>query len=333
MERNRRKGLDPRIQYVIFGVIAACFPLLAQAGLVKNSVITLLGGVLIYAIVGFGYDILLGYSGLLSLGTAGFMGLAAYLSAYLVEDMGFPFSVSLIISVAIPVLLSLVVGLISLRIEGIYLAIATLIVSEILRKTFEELVWFTNAFSGKKGSYPVLFGSLKLDRSSTFWMLVILVVLLMILSYHLINSRQGRALHAMRGSEVAAQAMGVNLLKYRLLAFALSSACAALGGVMYMHFINFAYPSTWNLMLSLNILAVVVIGGQRSVWGTLIGAFIVYAFPDLVLKKLPVIGDVNGLSYIFTGVLIVVIILLYPKGLVHVGDDLKRLFAKRKAVK
>ncbi len=332
MEKKRRNIslTDMRVRYVIMGLLIATLPVLASNGVIKNSNIILIGSVLIYSIAGIGVDILLGYSGLISLGTAGFMGLAAYMSAYFVNNLNWPFELSLAVSVAVPVLIGLLVGLASLRIEGIYLAIATLCVSEILRKTFEELTWFTNSFGGQKADYPVLLGSFELDRSQTFWMITIILVLVMILEYNLVNSKLGRALNTMRGSEVAASAMGVNILAYRLLAFALSAALAALAGVLYMHFINFTYPNTWILGMSLNILSVVIIGGMRSGFGTVLGAFVVFAVPDLVLKKIPVIGEVNGIAYVFNGLLIILVIILYPYGLIHIFGDIRKLLGKRK---
>ena len=319
-----------RVRYLIFGILVALLPVLASQGLIKNSNIILIGSVLVYSIAGIGADILLGYSGLISLGTAGFMGLAAYMSAYFVNNLNWPFELALIVSVAVPVLMGLLVGLASLRIEGIYLAIATLCVSEILRKTFEELTWFTNSFSGQKASYPVLLGMFELDRSKTFWLITIVLVIVMILEYNMVNSKLGRALNTMRGSEVAAQALGVNLLTYRLLAFAVATGLAALAGVLYMHFINFTYPNTWVLGMSMNILAVVIIGGMRSGFGVVLGSFIVFAIPDLILKKIPVIGEVNGIAYVFNGLLIIMIILLYPHGLIHIFGDIKRLVTGRK---
>lgn len=330
---DRKNGIslkDPRIQYIIMGFIIAILPLLSSNGIIKNSNIILIGGVLIYAIAGLGLDLLLGYGGLISLGTAGFMGLAAYISAYLTVDMNLPFEISLIISIAIPVILGLLVGWASLKIEGIYLAIATLCVSEILRKTFEELTVFTNSFGGKKAAYPLLFGNFQLDRNQTFVLITVVLVILMIISYNIVNSKQGRALHAMRGSEVVAQAMGINILKYRLLVFALATGYTAIAGALYVHFINFSYPSTWGLPMSLNILALVVIGGMRSSYGMLIGSLVVFAVPDLVLKKLPIIGNINGIPYVFSGLLIIVIVLLYPQGLVHLLGDIKRFLIKMK---
>ncbi|SMC40016.1 branched-chain amino acid ABC transporter permease [Papillibacter cinnamivorans] len=332
LQQNGRKTIlhNPYFQFVLFGVIIACVPLLSSAGILRSSYITLVGSVLIYSVAAMGLNLLFGYSGLISLGTAGFMGLAAYMSAYLTSNLGLPFELSLVISIAVPVIIGILIGLASLRMEGLYLAIVTLCVSEVLRKTFEELEVFTNGFSGKTAAYPKILGFLQLNRDTTYVLLVVALVIIMILTYNLVNGQTGRAFHAMRGSVVAAQAMGVNLLKYRLLAFALATAYASLSGVLYVHFIKYTYPSTWTMGMSLNILAVIVIGGLRSIYGTILGAAIVFIIPDLLLKQIPVLGQINGFSYIFSGVLIICVIMFYPNGLIKVFPELAGLFRKKK---
>ena len=227
----------------------------------------------------------------------------------------------MLLAVLIPTLLGILVGLVSLKIEGMYLAIATLCVSEILRKTFEEFGDFTNGFSGKQAGFPELLGFIELDRATTYYLIVVVLIILMLLTYNLINGQLGRALNAMRGSEAAAQAMGINLLKYRLVAFALATMFASIAGVLYVHFIRYSYPSIWSLKLSLDFLAMIVIGGLRSIYGTLIGAFVVFAVPDLFLKQIPYFDQ---LSYVFNGVLIILVIMFYPNGVVYIGHDVKK---------
>ena len=319
---------SPYLRFVLFGLILSMLPVLASGGFLKTSWVGIIGGTIIYSIAALGLNLLLGYSGLISLGTAGFMGLGAYISAYVTGNMGLPWEVGILAAVIIPVVLGVLIGLASLRMEGLYLGIVTLCISEVLRKTFDELEPITGGFSGKSAEYPTLLGKFELNQSTTFILLCVVFVLMMILTYHLANGQLGRALNAMRGSNVAAQAMGISLLKYRLIAFALATGYASLAGALYAHFIKFVYPSTWNLPLSLVILAIIVIGGLRSIYGTFVGALIVYALPDLVLKRIPVIGDINGLSYVFSGILIILVVLFYPGGSVMVFGDIKRLLKK-----
>ena len=324
-DRLKKIRKNPYIQFIVLGLILCTVPTLAAMGILKVSNITILGGTFIFTIAALGLNILLGYSGLISLGTAGFMGLAAYISAYVTTDMGLPFEVAFFMAVLIPTVIGILVALISLRIEGIYLAIATLAVSEILRKTFEEFDFFTNGFSGKTASYPTLFGIFELDRATTYYFVVFVMILVMVLTYNLMNGRLGRALNAMRGSEAASQAMGVKLLNHRVIAFTLATIFASIAGVLYVHFVRYAYPTGWSLKLSLDFLAMIVIGGMRSIYGTLLGALIVFAIPDLFLKQLPYFSQ---MSYVLNGVLIILVIIFYPHGLIHAGHDIKALFRK-----
>lgn len=319
------KFKNPYIQFILLGLVLLLVPVLSSMGLIKIGLITTLGGTLIFAITALGLNILLGYSGLISLGTAGFMGLAAYISAYMTMDMNLPFELALLVSIAVSTFIGVLIGLVSLKIEGIYLAIATLAVGEILRKTFEEFNFFTNGFGGKTASYPKLFGFYQLDRTTTYYLVVIVLIGVMMMTYNLMKGKLGRALNAMRGSEAASQAMGVNLLRHRLIAFALATAYASIAGVLYVHFIRYSYPSIWNLGLSLNFLAMIVIGGLRSIYGTLLGAFIVFAVPDIFLKQIPFL---NQMSYVLNGLLIILVIIFYPNGLAFAGRDIKAKLTK-----
>ncbi len=149
------KRSKPYSSYILFGIILAILPILVELKILKYSYLTTIASILIYSIVALGLNLLLGYSGLISLGTAGFMGLGTYLSAYLTADLNLPFELALLISIVVPMLIGVLTGLVSLRIEGFYLAIATLAISEIFRKTFVELEVITNGFSGKK-KQPIL---------------------------------------------------------------------------------------------------------------------------------------------------------------------------------
>ncbi len=329
------KDIKKYIQYIIFGICLMSLPLLQRAGIIiTNSNITVIGTVLFYSIVGIGLNVLLGYSGLVSLGTAGFMGLGAYLTGYFSETLGLNFFLAIFLAMIIPTILGAIVGLISLRLEGFYLAIATLGFAEVLKVVFIELEWLTGSFSGLQTSYPKVFSNMKFfgtqtAKVMTFYLIVIVLVLLLIFTYNFINSATGRALLTMRGSQAAAQAMGINLLKYKLIAFIVATVYAAIGGALYMAFIRSSYPATWNLNLSLQILAVVVIGGVRTIPGPIFGAFIVFGIPELVFKNVPFLSSIDGLAYIFTGILIIVVILFYPNGLIYVGHDIKKIFTKK----
>lgn len=316
------------IKYLIFGLLLSLYPYLQKIGLISSSSVIISASVIFYAIAAIGLNVLLGYSGLISLGTAGFMGLSSYLSAYASENMNLGFIPSLVIAILIPLLISLILGAISLRLKGYYLAIATLAIGEILRQVFIEFEPLTNGFSGKNANYPNILG-FQLDRSQTFVLLAITLTFILIFTNNFINSKTGRALLTMRLSEEAALAMGINIVKYKLIAFVIASIYTSIAGVLYVHFIRFSEPSGWNLLLSLQLLAVIVIGGMRTIEGPIIGSFIVFGVPELILKKLPIIGSIDGLAYMFTGLLIILTILFYPHGSIYLRYDIKKLFQRK----
>jgi len=314
--------------YALIGFLLAMLPTLQNMGIIGRGTVTIWATIIFYAVVAIGLNVLLGYSGLISLGTAGFMGLSAYMTTYLTESLGWPFLLSLAVAILVPTIVGVLVGLVSLRVSGMYLAIATLAVAEILQQLFRQFSQFTGGNLGTRASFPELFG-ISLSREWTFVLLAIVLVILLILTDNFIHSPIGRAFLTMRVSEPAAQAMGISLLKYKLMAFGIATAYAALGGVLYAHFILFSVPATWNLLLSLQILAVIVIGGLKTIMGPIIGSIIVFGVPQLILVNLPVIGDIHGLAFVFNGLLIILVILFYPNGLLHIVHDIKKLLGKR----
>ena len=321
---------SPYFKFIVLALVLLTFPTLNQLELMKSSTLTTMGTVLIYALIALGFSMLMGYSGLISLGTSGFMGLGAYAVAYLTQTLGLPFIPSFFISLLLPLIIGLLVGLVSLRVEGMYLAIATLGVSEILRKSFIE---FTNVTGGPAGlilsKYPIIFG-FQTNKNTIFYLIVLMLFIGMVVMHNITNSKFGRAFLAMRGSEAAALAMGVNLLKYRLIAFFLATLYAIVGGVLYVSYIRYINPNDFDIVLSLNILAIIVVGGQRSIFGIIGGSFLVIGFSNIVLKQLPIIGQMSGITYIFSGMILVVVLLFYPAGLVGLMYDLQKLYRQIK---
>jgi branched-chain amino acid transport system permease protein len=304
---------------------------LGVSGMIRPSTINLFTTVLIFYIVALGFTLLLGYAGLASLGTAGFVGLSAYVLAYVAGTLGLPTFVGIILGVVISIALGVVVGFISLRIEGMYLAIITLGISEILVEIFRKLVTVTKGNAGLSlfRINFLMFEFKQSDRfSMSYYLIVIVLALTMYFLSNLIKSPTGRAMLAMKNSTSAAQAMGISLLKFRLLAFVLATFVAGLGGTLY--FLNklVSHPSTWGLALSLNILAAVVIGGMKSMYGVFIGTFIVFGLNDLFLKDLPFFANYPSAYFIINGSLIILIVMFYPGGIVRLFVDIKNYIHK-----
>jgi len=314
--------------YFGFILVAFLFMLVQVAntlGIIGTSQVRAVGLTMIYFIIALGFTLLLGYAGLASLGTAGFVGFGAYLIGNVMKVLGLPFIVAIIIGIISAILLGSLIGFISLRIEGMYLAIITLAVSEIFVEIFKNAVSFTGGTDGFRISTLQLFGRTLgiLDRAPIYFLLTLFLVFIMIATFNLINSPIGRAMLAIKNSDSAGQAMGVGLLKYRILAFVIATVYAIIGGMLYMMYYRSSIPDTWSLALSLNILAAVIVGGSKSIWGVLIGVFLIFGLDTMVLKDIPFFVTYPNTTLIFSGLLIIVIVMFYPGGIIKLLTNTK----------
>jgi branched-chain amino acid transport system permease protein len=236
---------------------------------------------------------------------------------------------------AYAIIIGAIVGFISLRIEGMYLAIITLGLSEILNEVFKNATSITNGTNGLSLDGIVLFNNaIQINHNVIFIAIAVIMLFMMIITLNLMKSPTGRALLAMRNSQSAAQALGVSIFKYRLLAFITSTVYALLGGVLYMTYIGFSIPSSWSLAFSLNILAAVIVGGAQSIYGIVLGTFMIFGLNLAVLQQIPLFVENPAITVVFNGLLIIAVIMFYPGGLIRlmgsVGNKLKLSFQKWK---
>jgi len=320
---------NPIAQIALVGVVLALVQFLALGGAISSAFAYALGNTLIYAIVAIGFCLLLGYSGLASLGTAGFIGLGSYVAFYLIEGMGAPYFVALLVTLAVSIAIGVIVGFISLRIEGIYLAIMTLALAEIIR----SLLMVLKATIKINIKNIVLFG-VNVNEKAVYLLIAATFVILMMLTSNLIRSPVGRAMLAMKDSTSASQAMGISLMKYRLLAFVISTIYAAMGGLLYMMYVRNMTTATSTLLTlstSLNILGAVIIGGAKSLWGTTFGTFIIYGLQSMFLSKIQFFVDNPAFITMITGLLIIVVVMFFPGGFAQMLSSL-RGWLRRKRV-
>ena len=155
-----------------------------------------------------------------------------------------------------------------------------------------------------------------------------MMVLFMFIMHNIVHSRTGRALMAMSRSDSSAQAMGVSVSKYRLIAFVIAILFATTGGVLYASYFRYVQPLDWNLMLTLLVLAMVVVGGAKSIFGTFLGVFAIYGVPTLWLEDL--FSGTEGIAYICSVVLIIVVVMFYPNGAIYLFQDFKNFYNKYK---
>lgn len=225
-------------------------------------------------ILALGLNVVTGLTGQLSLGHAAFMSIGAFTSALLTIKLGMPFSVNLVLTGLITAAVAAVIGLPILRLTGDYLAICTLGFAEIVKVVFLNLD-ITNRALGLTVPAP----------NSTVPMPVIVltaVVLSIICVTFIHNSRFGRALMAVRGDEIAAEAMGINVTLYKVQSFAIGAFLAGVGGGLYAHFMGYINPSDFGFLKSVDILSMIVLGGLGSIAGSVLGATILSAAPEFL---------------------------------------------------
>jgi len=274
--------------------------------------------ILIYSIVGLGLMLLAGFTGLFSIGHAAFLGVGAYTEAVL-TNAGLPFPLALAAAGALSAGVGVVVGLPALRVKGIYLGIATLSFGFIVEEVFARWESVTGGNAGKHVASPAMFGW-TLDSGEEFYFLcLVLAIASTLVVLNLLRSPTGRAFVAIRDSEISAQSMGIHLARYKTLSFAISATLAGIGGALYAHNLKFISPEQFNILQSIDLLLMVVIGGLGSVHGAFLGAIFLITMPQLIaLAKdyLPAaIGQAPGLQGVVYGVVLIGFVLFEPMGL------------------
>lgn len=274
--------------------------------------------ILIYGIVGLGLMVLAGYTGLFSLGHAAFLGVGAYTQAVL-AGMGWPFPASLAAAAGLSAIVGAVVGLPALRVKGIYLGIATLSFGFIVEEVLARWESVTGGNAGMAVGSISMFGW-KADTSASFYFVCLLIAVACTLGVlNLLRSPTGRAFVAIRDSEISAQSMGIHLAYYKTLSFAISAALAGVGGALYAHMIRFLSPDQFNIIQSIDLLLMVVIGGLGSVHGAFLGAIFLIGMPQAISSfkdLLPdAIGQAPGLKSVIYGGMLILFVLFEPLGL------------------
>lgn len=274
--------------------------------------------VLIYSVVGLGLMLLAGFTGLFSIGHAAFLGVGAYTQAVL-NNHGVPFPIALAAAGLLSAGVGVIVGMPALRVKGIYLGIATLAFGFVVEEVFARWESVTGGNAGLFVQAPQI-GGWEVGTGTPFYFLCLAVVVIATFAIlNLLRSPTGRAFVAIRDSEISAQSMGIHLARYKTLSFALSAALAGLGGALYAHQIQFLSPEQFNILQSIDLLLMVVIGGLGSVHGAFLGAIFLISMPQLIsLGKdwLPaVIGQAPGLQSAVYGLVLVIFVLFEPLGI------------------
>ncbi len=295
--------------FVILIIVLLGFPVLDFAK--KNLWVRIIGYAGLYIILGLGLLIHVGMTGLLDLGFAAFYAIGAYTYAFFASDfygIHLSFWLMLLVGGLTAGFVGALIFLPVLKLRGDYLAIVTLGFGEIVRMLLMNLSKITNGSQGIIGiDRPYLFGHELTTGTHFYYLIIALIVILIFILNRIIKSRIGRAWLAMREDEDVAELSGINTTWYKLLAFILGAFIGGLGGVVFAAWQGSIFPDNFNLMVSINVLSLIVLGGLGNQYGVIIGALTLIALPDIL----------RGLSdyrMIIFGILLIVMMIVRPDG-------------------
>lgn len=309
-------------------VIMALVPLAANNYYLSTLVVI---GLNTMVVVGLG--LLMGYAGQISLGHAAFFGLGAYASAIIATRYHVPPILGIILAAVVTGLVAYLIGRPTLKLKEHFLALATLGFGIIIHIIFNEGGEFTGGPSGLTGIPYLGEGVFPLDNDFKFYYLVwVFTGLTMLFAHNLVNSRVGRALRAIHGSEVAAETLGVDTAKYKLQIFVVSAVIASLAGSLYAHYVTFISPSPFGFKTSVELVLMAVIGGLTSIWGPLLGASLVVVLTEALKVVIPMIIPNAGGEFeiIVFGVILVVVMIFLPNGLTSMPGVIRDKLEARK---
>jgi branched-chain amino acid transport system permease protein len=291
------------------------------------------------AIVGaLGLNILVGYTGQISVGHAAFMSVGAYTAANLAVHLNLPFWLTLPAGGLMAALIGAIVGIPSLRIKGLYLAIATLASQLII----EWIINHTPAISGGAQASiqvprPELMGREIKTQGELYFFLLFFAVLATLATLNLVRSRVGRAFVAIRDQDIAAEIIGINIFRYKLLSFAISSFYAGVCGVLYTYYFGIANYEAFQIGVSIDFLAMIIIGGLGSVLGSILGAIFVTMLPIVLRLTMEPLGGlffntgqlssiIASTRLILFGCLIILFLVVEPEGLNRLWRNIRNYF-------
>jgi len=315
----------------ILTIIALCFAPL----LVDSYFITLLIQISYLGIAALGLNILVGYTGQISLGHGAFFGFGAFASAWLNTSFSIPVFLCIPLAGFLTMGVGMMFGAPAARIKGLYLAIATLASQFIIEDFFARAEWFSGGSAGSMAEPLNLFGFVFDTDQSFYYVALFSLVFMFIWGCNLMRSRDGRAFVAVRDHYLSAEIMGVKLNKYRLLSFGVSSFYAGIGGALYAHYLGYVSAEGFTIFMSVQFLAMIIIGGLGSIKGTLMGVIFMVFLPEALeggvgLMKMTEWGNipmvVDGLAYIkemAIGLVIIGFLIFEPEGLAHRWTQIK----------
>ena len=311
-----------RIAAICFFVFLLIFPAIFHTYYIRNIAVLCV----LYSILSLSLNLIMGYTGIAVLGMAAFYGIGAYTYAILSTRLGFSFLPAVICAFLMALLSGVLIALPTMRISGNYLAIVTLGFCEIVR--IVELNWVEltgGPFGIKSIPAPVIFGYKFNNPLKKYYLGVALLALTVLALSSMLNSRAGRAWKAIKGDVIAAQAMGVNVFKYKTWAFAFTAAFSGLAGAFFASYIGYIDSTNFNYNQSIQILSMTIMGGLGSLPGSIIGAVFFMVLPEFLRWLGTIFGEwVVQWRQILYGLILVLMIMFKPDGILG-GFDLRQI--------
>ncbi|SAK47284.1 branched-chain amino acid ABC transporter [Caballeronia arationis] len=260
------------------GLVAlAVFPVLSG----NPYYIHLVETIMIYAILLFGLDIVVGYTGQVSLGHAGLFGVGAYTAGVLFIKLGMPFFVTAPLAILVTAGFGAILALPALRVSGPYLAMVTLAFGTIIQILINEMDFLTNGPMGLKIPKPTIAGHM-LNEVEYYWLVAVLLVVSLVVVHRVLKSHLGRAFEALRDSPIASDCMGVSVYRHKVYAFVISAGFAGLAGCLYSYSEQYISPNTYNFELTILFLLAIIMGGRKTRTGAVLGSTIIVLLPKLL---------------------------------------------------
>ncbi|SOC22731.1 branched-chain amino acid ABC transporter permease [Stappia indica] len=281
-----------------------------------------------------GLNILTGYTGLVSLGQAAFMAVGAYTVGWMQLNLGTPFLLNLVVGGLVAAAVGILVGIPSLRVKGLYLAIATIAASFILHFIFVNWQSVTNGNSGLTLTPASFFGTPLTEYQQLYFVFVPITALMVLGAANLFRTRVGRAFIAIRDRDISAEVLGISLLRYKLTSFAISSFYAGVSGGMWAYFFRVVTPESFPFVYSIFFLAAIIVGGMGTILGGILGAVFMTLVPELLRFGIdwltPVLPNaaamLSPVRTVVFGLLIVGFLIFEPKGLAEIVQRSRRYF-------
>jgi len=289
--------------------------------------------VILFTLVGvLGLMVLTGFTGLISLGHMGFLLLGGYAYAISVTRLGLPPELALLMSAVVPAMFGLLVGVPSLRLHGLYLAITTLAFSHIVSAAILAGGKFTGAGKGIMVMRPTMLGVDLSSDQAFYWFCLVMCILAVLVTLNLRRSYIGRALVAIRDNDIAARTMGINLVRYKLLAFLVSAALTGVAGAMMGMYLSIVSVEGFPFLLSIEALAIIIVGGIGSVLGAVFGTIFIVTLPEMFGWLIAAMGgrlqdlmtsSAHEIKSVLYGLAIIGFLRFDPRGLRGIWHDVR----------